>query len=277
MPRVSIIISCFNHGKFLPDAVANLDPQNTFYEVIIVNDGSTEKETIEVIDTYRAKNFKVIDQENMGLAAARNTGISCARGEYTMLLDADNYIEPDFLEKAVEIFESDPTVDVVFSDAEYFGTKSGKWVVGEFNLQRLMIANYIDACAMVRKSVFEQLGGYDTKMKDIKSGWEDWEMWLRIGFSGRKFKYIPMVGFWYRTAENSMSGEMNRSFEGRNRLKEYLHNKYPGLLGQQYVTDFVMGRFKKNPFKFVTKLIMIAWFPRYYEKLLKGNKIIKGI
>lgn len=277
LPRVSIVIPCFNHGSYLPDSLLNLEPTSTFYEVIIVDDGSTDPETIKTLGIYRDQHFNIINQENKGLAAARNTGISYAKGEFIMLLDADNMLELDYLKNAVKVFESDPSVDVVYSDAEYFGSKSGKWIVGEFNLQRLMIANFIDACAMVRKSVFDQLGGYDTKMKEIKSGWEDWEMWLRIAFAGKRFRYFPQVGFRYRVSPNSMIVGIRNNYEVRNNLTDYLHKKYPAHLGQQYITEFVIKRFKPHPFHFLIKLSMISWFKTRYQKLLSRNKIIKGI
>ena len=274
---MSIVIPCFNHGSYLPDTLFNLEPQNTFYEVIIVNDGSTDSETLKILETYGTQNYKIINQENKGLAAARNTGISYAMGEFIMLLDADNIVELDFLKKAVTVFESDLSVDVVYSDAEYFGTKTGKWIVGEFNLQRLMITNFIDACAMVRKSVFDQLGGYDTKMKEIKSGLEDWEMWLRIAFSGKQFRYLQQIGFRYRVSPDSMIVGIRNNYEIRNKLTDYLHKKYPAHLGQQYITEFVLKRFKPHPLHFLIKLSMIAWFKTRYQKLLNKNKIIEGI
>jgi len=277
VPKVSIIIPCFNQGHFLPDALSNLDAFHTFYEVIIINDGSTDADTIEAFSKFKELNFRIIDQENKGLAGARNTGIALAKGEYIVLLDADNVIDLDFVNKAVTIFENDYTTAVVYSDAEYFGNKTGRWVVGEFNLQRLMIANYIDACAIIRKSVFEDLGGYDIEMKKIKSGWEDWEMWLRIGFSGKKFSYIPVIGFKYRVSPTSMITSIQNSYEVQNRLVAYLHKKYPSQLGHQFITDFVIRRFKPHPFKFIIKLSMIAWFKNWHRKLLDKNKIIAGI
>lgn len=255
----------------------NLEPANSFYEVIIINDGSTEEETLKQLDIFKAKNYRIIDQPNSGLAEARNTGITNAKGDHILLLDADNLIELDFVEKAVKVFESEPAVAVVYSDAEYFGSKKGRWVVGEFNLQRLMIANYIDACAMVRRSVFLELGGYDPKMKEIKSGWEDWEMWLRIAFSGKQFRYLPQIGFKYRVEQGSMIGAINNSYEARNKLTAYIHKKYPSYMGQQHITEFALKRFKPHPLKFIMKLGMIAWFNKYYQKLLNKNKIIEGI
>lgn len=277
MPRVSIVIPCFNHGKYLPEALHNLEPDHTFYEVIIVNDGSTDEETIGALQLFRSKNYKVIDQQNGGLAKARNAGISSARGEFIFLLDADNSIEMDFVTNAVTVFDSHPEVAVVYSDAEYFGTKKGEWKVGDFNLQRLMIANYIDACAIIRKSVLDELGGYDEKMKEIKSGWEDWEMWLRISFSGRKFQYVPQKGFRYRVSETSMITGIQSSYEVRNKLTEYLHKKYPAQLGQEYITQYVIQKFKPHPLRFLIKLSIIAWFKKRYQKLLDSNKIISGI
>ena len=219
----------------------------------------------------------MIDQVNKGLAGARNTGIALAKGDYIMLLDADNIVERSFLDKAVKLFEEDPNIAVVYSDAEYFGSKAGKWEVGEFNLQKLMINNYIDACAIVRKKVFDELGGYDTHMKEIKSGWEDWEMWLRIAFSGRQFRYIPETGFKYRVNSDSMIGGIAGSYEARNKLTAYLHDKYPAHLGHQHITKFVVKRFKPHPIKFIAKLSMITWFKKYNQKLVGQNRIIKGL
>lgn len=277
MPKVTIVIPCYNQGQYLSDALQEYLPGNADYEVIIINDGSTTDETNAAFNLLKQKGYHIIDQDNAGLAAARNRGIFLAKGNYIMLLDADNIVRPDFLKKAVEIFEADPGITVVYSDAEYFGEKEGRWTVGEFNLQKLMIENYIDACAMVRKTAFEELGGYDTEMKNIKAGWEDWEMWLRLAFSGKRFYYWSEVGFSYRVNANSMIGGINNSYEIRNKLNEYLHKKYPHQLGHQFITAFVLKRFKPHPFKFLVKLTMLAWFQKKYHQLLQKNKIIKGI
>lgn len=274
MVNVSIIIPCYNHGKYLPEVLTNLESSNSIYEVIIINDGSTDAVTLQMLDAYREKDYTVVDQPNQGLSAARNTGIAHAKGEFVLLLDADNLILDGFIEKALRIFYSDSQVAVVYSDAEYFGSRQGRWNVGDFNLQRLMISNYIDACAMVRKSIFAELGGYDTEMK---GGLEDWEMWLRIAFAGKKFRYIPEVGFRYRVYAQSMSGVMRRNYANRNMLARYLHHKYPDKLGHQHITNFVKGRFRTNPIRFFVKLSLLTWFNKYYRKLLAENKIIEGI
>lgn len=277
MAKVSIVIPCFNQGIYLQDSLSGYEPSDELYEVIIVNDGSTETATLAALDEYKAKGYNIINQQNEGLAAARNTGIKNSTGQYIMLLDADNMVLPDFMKEAASILDNSASTAVVYSDAEYFGAKTGKWEVGPFNLQKIMIENYIDACAMVRKSVFEELGGYDTEMKKIKSGWEDWEMWLRIAFAGKTFHYRPGVGFRYRVNTSSMIGGITSSYQVRNGLNDYLHKKYPGKLGHDYITAFVVRRFKPHPFKFLIKLSMLSWFRKKYQALVDKNRVIRGI
>lgn len=274
LPKVSIVIPCYNQGHFLQDALSGYIPENELYEIIIVNDGSTAPETMEALAELRAKGYLVIDQANAGLSAARNTGISRARGNYIMLLDADNKVELSFVEEAASILDGNADMAVVYSDAQYFGEKTGNWIVGSFNLQQLMIENYIDACAMVRRSVFEELGGYDTNMK---KGWEDWEMWLRIAFSCKKFYYLPKTGFHYRVNKNSMVSGVRSNYKTRNEIVDYLHAKYPDKLGHIHITKFVVRRFRPNPFLFLTKLSMITWANKKYQKLVKEHKMINGI
>lgn len=277
MAKVSIVIPCFNQGIYLQDSLSGYEPSDELYEVIIVNDGSTDTGTLAVLDEYKAKGYNIINQQNQGLAAARNTGIKNSTGQYIMLLDADNMVLPDFMKEAAGILDNSASTAVVYSDAEYFGAKTGKWEVGPFNLQKIMIENYIDACAMVRKSVFEELGGYDTEMKKIKSGWEDWEMWLRIAFAGKTFHYRPGVGFRYRVNTSSMIGGITSSYQVRNGLNDYLHKKYPGKLGHDHITAFVVRRFKPHPFKFLIKLSMLSWFRKKYQALVDKNRVIRGI
>lgn len=277
MYKITIVIPCYNQGQFLKDSLANLQPDDPFYEVIIINDGSTEELTLEQFTVYKKKGYKIIDQKNAGLAAARNAGIKAAKAAYIMLLDADNIVMIDFLQKASTILDNNESVGVVYSDAEYFEEKTGRWIVGEFNLQKLMITNYIDACAMVRKSVFEELGGYDEEMKKIKSGWEDWDMWLRIAFSGKQFYYLPEVGFKYRVGAVSMITAIKNSYEIKNKLTLYLNDKYPNKLGHHHITNFAISRFKPHPFMFIIKLTLNTWFNKFYKKLVVKNKIIDGI
>lgn len=274
--RLTIIIPCFNQGQFLAEtleSVLSCDP--SVYELIIVNDGSTDEATNQYIDSLVSEGYNVIKQENKGLAGARNAGLKMAKGEFILPLDSDNTITNEYLVQAIKAMDADPQIGVVYGNARYFGSKTGEWNPGPFNLQKLMITNYIDACAVIRKSVFEKVGGYDTGMKYM--GWEDWDLWLRIAFAGYKFHHINKVVWGYRVLDNSMSKQVYNAYEKPNTLENYVNEKYPDKLGHAQITDYVVRRFRASPFSFVVKLVIRTYFPSYYKKLLSKNKIRNGI
>jgi glycosyltransferase involved in cell wall biosynthesis len=273
-PRVSIIIPCYNQGQFLKEALLSVQQcDQSLIETIIVNDGSTESFTNSYIASLSEK-YHIISQENKGLSAARNAGIAAAKGEYILLLDADNKIRPPYITTGIEVLERSADTAVVYGDAEFFGDKQERVRVGEFNMQRLMIVNYIDACAVVRKSVFEKVGMYDVNMK---WGWEDWDLWLRIAFAGYKFHYIDDIVFDYRVRSASMSKELYKNYEKPNSIEKYIHEKYPERMGHEWMVDHYIKRFRKKPFLFLCKLFLKAYFPKYYNKLLAKNKIRNGL
>lgn len=275
-PIFSIIIPCYNQGAYLKDALDSLENCDGFlFEVIIVNDGSTDAYTNNYISSLKGGRYTIIEQANAGLAAARNAGIQRSSGEFILPLDADNKIRPIFLTESLKELRASPQVAVFYGNAAYFGERSGEWVPGEFNLQKLLISNYIDACAVIRKSVLDQVGFYDTQMKYM--GWEDWEMWLRISSNGFKFHYCNQVVFDYRVVNNSMSKQVYNVYEKPNFLEDYVNKKYPAFLGHHHLYDFVERRFKASPVLFIIKLILRSYFPKYYKSLLKRNKIRNGI
>ncbi len=274
-PKVSIIIPCYNQGHFLKDALASLaECDSTLFEIIIVNDGSTDEFTNSYLSLLQRDGMHVIFQENKGLPVARNVAIKAAKGEYILPLDSDNKIRGQYLTEAISILDNDSNTVVVYGNAAFFGEREGVWTVGEYNLQKLMLDNYIDACAVMRKSVVLEVGMYDEKGI---GGWEDWDLWLRISFAGYKFKYIDKVLFDYRVINSSMSKQLVGNFEKRNRYLKYINEKYPDKMGHDWVNGLFVTRFKKSPLKFLVKLFIKTYFPKYYDKLLRQNKIITGL
>ena len=147
IPRISVVIPCYNQGHYIDDALNSLQNcDNRLFEIIIVNDGSEDDFTRRRLSELESEGYIVINQENKGLSAARNTGIEKAKGDYILPLDADNKIRGDYFFKAIRIMDEDNSVAVVYGNAAFFGEKEGEWIVGDFNLQKLMICNYIDAC-----------------------------------------------------------------------------------------------------------------------------------
>lgn len=272
---VSIIIPCYNQGHFIDEVLESVRGCNSgLYELIIINDGSTDQNTNDRLNQLKSEGYQVIFQQNQGLSGARNTGIRAATGKYILPLDADNKVRPAYITRAIEIMDADEAVAVVYGNAAYFGEKTGIWQTGAYNMQKLMIANYIDACAVIRRSALDQVGLYDTNMK---LGWEDWEMWLRISFAGYTFRYVDEVLFDYRVLNTSMSKTLYNNYAKPNSIENYIHEKHVAKMGHQYITTHWVSRFKQSPLLFITKLIIMAWFPSYYNKLLKQNKIRNGL
>ena len=206
---VSVVIPCFNHGEYLVEAVASVtDLRRADVELIVVDDGSTDERTLREMDLLTSRGIRVIRQENRGLAAARNAGIRAARGELILPLDSDNRIREAYLVEGVRLLRGAPDVGVVYGNAEYFGGRGGMWQVPEFDLVQLARGNFVDACALYRKVIWESLQGYDEKMPWM--GWEDWDFWMRAAVRGWGFSHLDAIAFDYRVRAGSMIEETNR-------------------------------------------------------------------
>jgi glycosyltransferase involved in cell wall biosynthesis len=221
--KISIVIPCYNHGKMLCEALESVEKvrNSNLLEVIIVNDGSTDAETCKLFQELTDSKYKIIHQPNRGLGAARNAGIQIAQGEFILPLDSDNRIREAYLTHGVRVLMENPQIGVVYGDAEYFGEKIGVWQVPEFNLPELTKMNFIDACALYRKSVWESIQGYDQTMPWM--GWEDWDFWLRAAACGWIFSHLNEIAFDYRVRSGSMIGETNRHSE---ELLAYIFGKH---------------------------------------------------
>ena len=202
--KVSIVIPCYNHGAMLREALASIEQvRNTnLLEVIIVDDGSSEPETTKILDELAKTGYWVVSQPNRGVGAARNAGIRLAKGEFILPLDSDNRLRDVYLNEGVSLLRRNPSVGVVYADAESFGERSGRWYVPDFNLSSLIRMNFVDACALYRKRLWEEVGGYDEQMP--RMGVEDWDFWLRLAFHGGNFVHLPKIGFDYRVRRDSM-------------------------------------------------------------------------
>lgn len=202
MPLVSVVIPCYNQGQFLEDAVASVAIQSfDDLEIIIVNDGSTDSFTNELLAGYDRDRVRVIATDNRGLAAARNTGIGAAAGRYILPLDADDTINQGYVEKAVSILEENSEIGIVYCQATLFGAVETDWDLPEYSLHRMLIDNIIFCSAFFRRDDWLAVGGYDEGMI---YGWEDYSLWLSLIERGKKVHQIQERLFRYRVSSDSM-------------------------------------------------------------------------
>lgn len=207
MPKISVVIPCYNQGEFLEESINSVLNQ-TFqdFEIIVVNDGSTEKKTIEILKKLNKPKTRIIHTTNQKLASARNNGIKEAKGQYILPLDADDKIGPKYLELANEILDNNPSIGIVYCEAKFFGFKDEKWDLPSYEFPDILIFNCIFCSALFRKSDWEKVGGYNPNMI---YGYEDWDFWLSLITLGVEVHRIDKILFYYRKHKhNSMLSEM---------------------------------------------------------------------
>lgn len=229
---LSIIVPCFNDGNFLLSAIDSIEKYAPIdREVIIINDGSTETQTLEVLTTLKKVGYQVINQAHIGVSHARNAGISQAQGKYILALDADNLITAEFLVKAIDFLELNPKVGIVYGSFQTFGLKSIYYPAKSFNLYSLLRKNYLDTYAVFRKQVWVDCQGYDSNLM----GLEDWEFWINAAKNHWQFHALPDLAFYYRIKEPSKS-LLHRCMQENIRigLESYILKKHIDLYQKYY-------------------------------------------
>lgn len=205
---VSIIIPCFNSKKWISQTLNSVVSQTyKNWECIIVDDGSTD-EVEKELSKWLIKDcrFKVLRQDNQGVATARNNGIEASQGEILLTLDSDDLISADYLELAVEIFNSNPSAKVIYSRANKFGEINKEWNLPQYSIKNLAINNVIFNAGFFRKSDWLNVGGFDSNI----NGMEDWEFWIAILKEGGEVVKIDKVCFHYRIRKNSRNHKLNK-------------------------------------------------------------------
>jgi glycosyltransferase involved in cell wall biosynthesis len=220
---VSVIMPCFNQGKYIDEAIQSvLSSKYTNFEIIVINDGSTDPFTIKVLTTKTWNKTCVYNIPNGGVANARNFGIRESKGKYILPLDADDKISPNFIDQAVSILEKNPAITIVCCEVEMFGVKKGKYPLPEHSLEMILGQNTMVVSSMFRKSDFTRTIGYNPNMK---SGFEDWDFWLSLLELGGHVKKIYEVGFYYRIKRGTRNNSINQTEFGNLRKQLYENHK----------------------------------------------------
>lgn len=206
MPKVSVVIPCYNHGDFLLETLDSVQAQTySDFEIIVVNDGSTDRATVALLQGLKRAKTRVVHTDNFGVSAARNRGITEATGDYILPLDADDKIGPEYLELAANVLDDRPEVAVVYCDRVFFGEREGNSPLPEYDPKALLIDNCIYPAALFRKADWQRVGGYSEKMV---YGWEDWEFWISISELGKQVVKIPVPLFYYRVRSSSRDNSL---------------------------------------------------------------------
>jgi len=237
---VSVIVPCYNHGQYLGEALTSvLNQVYANWECIVVDNGSSDN-TKEVTEAFAKKDnrIKYYLSERKGVAAARNAGIAAGSGKYILPLDADDKLGANYIAAAVNVLAKNPSVKIVYCQAELFENGKGKWKLPGFSIQGMLRENLIFCSALFRRSDFAVTKGYDESL----AGFEDWDLWLSLLESGGEVRRLDQTGFYYRIRAGSRNNSLSKEQQLSIRRQIYEKHKrfydenlsYPEVMFELY-------------------------------------------
>lgn len=263
-PLVSVIVPCYNYGRFLAQTLDSVQKQTyTNWECIIINDGSTDN-TEEIAQRYvqQDRRYIYISQKNQGISATRNNAIKAAKGAYIQFLDADDLLQEQKIQLQAAYMEEHPSTDIVYGDALFFetekpgvflqgrsmGKKANKSmkISGEGPAMTKTIAkdNFIEISApLLRTSVFAKVGYFDAAYKS----YEDWHFWFKCALAGIRFKYLPTEGTltYIRFGHSSLMTDKRQLLQSGIQFRRYMQQMLTGK-SKRYNAYRIMKLYIKN-------------------------------
>ena len=216
-PLVSVVIPCFNYGGYVEEAVESVLAQ-TFrdFEIIIVEGGSTDGLTPDIIAAIEARNHEKIRvlyrTERHLVGDNRNFGISHARGRYVCCLDADDSLKPSYLEIAVFLAEGFG-YDVVTPSLQCVGESDLRWTLEDPSFPAICTHNQITTTALFRRGVWAHIGGYRDWGLGHEHIPEDWDFWVRVLGHGYRCKSIREALMYYRVHRSGLTATCETGLE----------------------------------------------------------------
>lgn len=234
--KVSVVIPCHNYARFLPETLESVFAQTVQpYEVWVMDDGSTD-ETPAVIagygDRIRSKRL-----EGRGAYGARNDSLPLLAGDYFLNVDADNQLDPAFLKKTLALLQSSPPeVGYVYTQRSYFGDRKGQSSFPEFDVEQLLLQNYVDMGSLIRMEHVKRFG-FDER---FNRGCGDHAFFLKLAEQGISGKRLDEPLLHYRVHGGSITGSVRRRYaqvEIQRKLMEVFPSLYTPELAARALAD----------------------------------------
>jgi glycosyltransferase involved in cell wall biosynthesis len=224
-PRVAVVVPCFNDGATLRETLASIQEPEPI-ELVVVDDGSTDSDTLAVLAELEAGGTRVVHQENRGLAAARMAGVAATSAPYVSALDADDLEAPGALTALADALDADPEAAVAWGDVQNFGDdRTFRRLGATLDPWLITYVNELPADAMVRREALLAAGGWE-----LKSGYEDWDLWLALAERGARGIHVPVVTGWYRVRSNRMLAETEQRHDS---MTTILRERHPRLFAER--------------------------------------------
>jgi glycosyltransferase involved in cell wall biosynthesis len=268
--KISIVIACYNDHEYVEKSVQSaLDQTYENKEIIIIDDGSNAI-TKEVLKKLEPRIDLLITQENTGVSKARNYGIKASTGKFILNLDSDDYFEPTFCAKAMEIFQKNQDVRIVSCYANWFSSNNNciEFKPEGGSIKEALINNVAMGSSMFKKQDWAVVGGYDESMYQ---GYEDWEFYIRLLKENGIAIVIPEILFNYRNKINSRNKKANLV---KYEILEYIYLKHAEVYKENFnyfVTEWLKSNRKSEAFK---QQVMDSLDYKVGHKLLKPFRLM---
>ena len=226
---LTVFIPTYNNAAFLPQAIESALAQTLRpLEIVVADDGSTD-DTAEVVARY-GDAVRYVRFDHCGVYAVRNAVLREIRGDWFLNLDADNWIEPDFLEKAAQaVAESaDDRLAFIYPDAITFGDYVRKIAVPDFDPERFKSGNFVDMNSLVKTETARRFG-FDPAFND---GWGDYDFFLTLakrGYRGVRLRGTPLH---YRVHAGSITAA-TKTFDRKQRLMRRIVQKHADFFSEE--------------------------------------------
>lgn len=234
MPRVSVLLTCYNHLRYLPAAYESVLAQ-TFqdFEILAIDDGSQDG-TREWLQANASRAKLIFNETNLGTYGSLNRTLGEARGEFVAILNDDDLWGPEKLERQVALLDSAAEVGLVHTDGGFIdgdgrpmegsplGFEFPRFETGDVSLALVYQNKIIASAALARRTCFDELGGFN----EGYFGSGDWEMWIRIAEKWRVgFVAAPLTS--YRVHGANASHKLERIWRDDEKLRSWLADRLP--------------------------------------------------
>jgi len=187
--EVSVIIPVFNSAKTLPktlDSLQNQSLRKDQFEVILVDDCSSDSDTLDILKKIEKKGFKDLNisiirhSKNKWSAESRNTGVKQASAQYICCLDSDDFVSENYLKSGILILNAYPNAGWTYPNIQEFEYTNNYVEAVDFEAKKLFFQNFSAVASIVRKKMWESLAGQRTLfVVDKIKFFEDWDFWIR--------------------------------------------------------------------------------------------------
>lgn len=192
-PRVALVVPCYDDGETLGDALGSLEGQED-HELVVIDDGSSDPETLRILAELRQKGVRVVHQPNAGLSAARMAGVTATTARYVLPLDADDALAPGAVAALADALDRTPAAAMAWGDVDIWGEfdltlrigcRLDPWLVTHLNT--------LPVASLVRRTALLEVGGWQ-----LRHGYEDWDLWMSFAEAGWDGVYVPVPSLRYR-------------------------------------------------------------------------------